>query len=87
MSYWRDRHIKDLETDIAEKQDRIQQLEAVLKSLRSDKHYTCDDCWYSCPKSGECCNDNKGDECDCGTDRQNAIIDNAIEQPEAKWTS
>lgn len=18
-------------------------------------HYECDDCWYSCPKSGECC--------------------------------
>ena len=34
MNDWRDRHIKDLQTEIAEKQDRIQQLEAELAALR-----------------------------------------------------
>lgn len=71
---WNTRPIED------ELQARITELEEALKSLRSDKHYVCDDCWYSCPKSGECCNDTKGDECDCGTDRRNAIIDKALEE-------
>jgi hypothetical protein len=35
-------------------------------------HYVCEDCWYSCPKSGECCNDDSSssDECNCGRDKR-----------------
>jgi hypothetical protein len=46
-------------------------------------HYVCDDCWYSCPKSGECCNCNydnsKPPECNCGADKHNEIIDKILE--------
>lgn len=46
-----------------------------LNRLRR-KHYECEDCWYSCPKSEEgCCNDNMGDDCTCGADTHNALID------------
>jgi len=39
-------------------------------------HYSCEDCWYSCPKSGDgCCDDRQGDECNCGTDKWNAEVD------------
>ncbi len=42
-------------------------------------HYDCEDCWYSCPKSEDgCCNSGKGNECDCGADNYNAIIDRII---------
>ena len=49
----------------------------LLESKR--KHYVCEDCWYSCPKSGECCNEfRKQDECDCGADEWNAKVDAAL---------
>lgn len=36
------------------------------------------DCWFSCPASGECCQDDaKG--CNCGADTVNAEIDKALE--------
>ena len=43
-------------------------------------HYVCeDDCWYSCPKSGECCDDTADQtKCNCGADAHNAKIDAAI---------
>ncbi len=52
----------------------------LLDALRDAKrpHLVVEDCWYSCPESGECCNDDaKG--CTCGADRHNAAIDAAIE--------
>jgi len=35
------------------------------------RHYTCEDCWYSCPESGECC-DGNATGCTCGgtTDKE-----------------
>jgi predicted nucleic acid-binding Zn-ribbon protein len=43
------------------------------------KHYECNDCWYSCPKSGECCNDElPKDECNCGADEHNKKIDELL---------
>ncbi len=60
-------------------QDRIGKLETALKVLRSDHHYDCEDCFYSCPESGNCCDERlAGSECTCGTDQRNAIIDNAL---------
>lgn len=41
-------------------------------------HLVVEDCWYSCPKSGECCNDGAGSECDCGADQHNARVDSLI---------
>ena len=37
-------------------------------------HAVIDDCWYSCPKSGECC-DHEAEGCNCGADAYNAKID------------
>lgn len=35
------------------------------------RHYYCEDCWYSCPKSEEgSCDESKGDECDCNAENQ-----------------
>ena len=52
---------------------------AELYALRRT-HLECEDCWYSCPKSGECCNAEAGKECNCGADRVNAIIDRILDQ-------
>lgn len=51
---------------------------ALLAAKRS--HYECDDCWFSCPRSGECCNEAEGSECNCGADRHNAALDAAIKE-------
>ena len=52
-----------------------------INSLRQ-KHYICEDCWYSCPKvEGEdsCCDESKEfDDCNCGADKTNNIIDEII---------
>lgn len=49
-----------------------------LEKLRR-KHFVLEeDCWYSCPASGECCNDNSSGKCNCGAYEDNAIIDQAI---------
>lgn len=48
-----------------------------LESLKLKHHINDDDCWYSCPASGECCNDELTD-CNCGADNFNAKIDNKI---------
>ena len=47
-----------------------------LRRLRRP-HRDVEDCWYSCPKSeGGCCNDAiPADECDCGADTLNALVD------------
>lgn len=45
-----------------------------LEQLRRE-HLSVPDCWYSCPKSGDCCNEAEGDECNCGADAHNALID------------
>jgi hypothetical protein len=57
---------------------REQKMRDVLASLRRG-HDTCEDSWYSCPKSPDgCANDGAGDDCNCGADAHNAIIDNAL---------
>jgi hypothetical protein len=51
---------------------------AALKELAIRSHYYCDDYWYTytCPKHEEgCCNDDEGDECNCGTDKHNAEVE------------
>jgi len=54
-----------------------QALDALESSKRS--HYYCEDTWYSCPKHEEgCSNDAEGDECNCGADKENDILEKAI---------
>ena len=49
-----------------------------LEKLRV-KHKYCEDCWYSCPKAEDgCCDKSKGEECICGADQHNAILDSII---------
>jgi hypothetical protein len=52
-----------------------------LEKLRI-AHYSCEDSWHSCPKSEDgCCNDMwSKDECNCGADKHNAIIETALEK-------
>jgi len=54
-----------------------QALEALESSRRS--HHYCEDTWYSCPQhEGGCANEAEGDECNCGADKANEKIDQAI---------
>lgn len=47
---------------------------AMLQALKQ-QHYSCDDGWYSCPKSPDgCANDEAGSDCTCGVDDVNARI-------------
>jgi len=48
----------------------------MLSHLRQP-HFVCEeDCWYSCPLSGECCNDHDaGTACNCGADLHNQNVD------------
>lgn len=57
--------------------DRLKAL--LLESKRN--HYICDDCWYSCPASGECCNENS-ELCDCGADAWNTKVNEALARME-----
>lgn len=57
---------------------RTAELEAALRAARRS-HYTCEDCWYSCPRAEDgCCDESQGPECNCGADEHNARIDNAL---------
>jgi hypothetical protein len=56
-------------------------LRLALEALESNrrKHHYCEDTWYSCPKHEDgCANDSESDECNCGADKANAEIDQAI---------
>lgn len=50
-----------------------------LESLKRKHYINYDDCWYSCPASGECCNDDL-DECNCGADDFNKKINDKISE-------
>ncbi len=57
----------------------MDKIEVTVEELNQFRRFHFDmdeDCWYSCPKSGHCCNDTKPkDECDCGADAWNAKLD------------
>ena len=57
-----------------------------LELLRLEHCDNDEDRWYSCPKSGNCLDDRQGNECNCGTDRHNAILDGIIERVGQLWT-
>ena len=50
-----------------------------LEKLRRPHLVLSEDCWYSCWKTGDCCNDQAdGQTCTCGADSYNAILDSII---------
>ena len=58
--------------------ETIARLRAALEVAKIP-HYVCEDCFYSCPKSGECCDsDTDPTMCTCGADAHNAKIDEAL---------
>jgi hypothetical protein len=54
-------------------------LKKALKSLRQTRHFECDDSWYNCPKSEYGCANESETECNCGADRINKVIDDALD--------
>ena len=61
------------------KLQRVVALERALRAARIPHLVVEGDCWYSCPKSGECCDDSRDKtKCDCGADKHNAAIDLAL---------
>ena len=59
----------------------IEAMKQALEALESSRqtHHYCEDTWYSCPKHEEgCANEAEGDECNCGAEEVNAVIDAAI---------
>ena len=72
---WNNRHIEDaLNARIAELEAAQKEALSLLPELERG-HYYCDDCWYSCPKAVDgCCDESRGDECDCGADDYNALL-------------
>ena len=72
---WNTRPIEDaLNKRIAELEAAQKEALSLLPELERG-HYYCDDCWYSCPKAVDgCCDESRGDECDCGADDYNALL-------------
>ena len=61
--------------------DEALAFDLALETLENNRrtHYYCEDTWYSCPKHEDgCANEAEGDECNCGADKANQEIDNAI---------
>lgn len=54
--------------------DSIQKLAAFAKR----KHRQCEDNYYSCPKAEGGCSNEMGDECDCGADEHNAVVEQTL---------
>lgn len=64
-----------VESNLSLEIDRLAELLPKLKR----NHYECEDCYYSCPKCKEgCCDEREGDQCTCGADKHNALVDEAI---------
>lgn len=52
-------------------------VERLINPILETPHAECDDCWYSCPKSGACCDDREqgpNPVCRCGKDALDTIL-------------
>jgi hypothetical protein len=59
----------------------IEKLEALIDKAKR-AHFSCEDRYYSCPKSVDGCS-NEGyeeDECNCGADEHSASVDVLVDQ-------
>jgi len=57
-------------------------LASVLEASKIPHLVVDGDCWFSCPKSGECCRDDQDKtKCECGADVHNKRIDDALAHP------
>ena len=65
---------------VEERDDALDKLAAAearigrLAELARREHYTCEDSWYSCPKSPEGCARDGDTDCTCGADYINAEV-------------
>src|SRR3990167_8003446 len=52
-----------------------EEIKALVAKLEPVAHYICEeDCWYSCPKSGDCCEDRVDEnKCFCWADNENKL--------------
>lgn len=55
------------------KRSKDARVDALVALIEARRHYTCDDCWYSCAQAtgdDACCDEDRtGGPCDCGRDR------------------
>ena len=57
----------------------IATLREALEKTRQPHLIVDGDCWFSCPKSDECCDDSRDKNvCDCGADAHNERLDKAL---------
>ena len=76
-------NVKDMAQELLDARQKTELLRNFLLSQKGTEHYECEDCWYSCPKSGECCDDRLGkDVCTCGLDKRNEEIDAVLREVE-----
>ena len=54
------------------------------RALAGSHRVVEEDCWYSCPASGECCRNSAGTACDCGYDERVIAITAALEAERQK---
>jgi hypothetical protein len=58
---------------------RPENIQAIREVLVPREHYSCDDSWYSCPKSEDgCSNQDYGSDCICGADEHNSRVIKAL---------
>jgi hypothetical protein len=68
--------LREADAALAARDARIAELEKALLACKREHDVVDGDCWYSCPKSGQCCDDSKNNDlCECGADALNARID------------
>lgn len=59
----------------------IKELLIFIDNECREQHYECYDMFYNCPKSPDgCSNDSAGNECNCGADYKNEVIDALIDK-------
>lgn len=66
----------------AQSRGSLHRLVSCLGELAKQRHYYCDDCWYSCPLAPDgCCNDDyPEDECNCGASKHNAEVEKLLQE-------
>lgn len=45
----------------------------IAEGILRAKHFECEDCWYSCHVSEDCCYEDKTDKCTCGLERRQRL--------------